>query len=114
MKISLDKDLVQNILIQETFYNQVPEYFFLKEVGSNIVMSISKDGSCSSCVENNLINPAIMTFISHTVNMYLDCGKDSLIKFKNFVKQFKNIQEDFEIAVLYKENDEGNVVELLI
>lgn len=114
MRISLDKDLVQNILIQENFYNQVPEFFFLKEVGSNIVMSISKDGSCSSCVENNLINPAIMTFISHTVNMYLDCGKDALDKFKKYVKDFKNIAEDFQIVVLYKENDEADVVELLI
>lgn len=114
MKISLDKELVKNILIQENFYNQVPEYFFLKEVGSNIVMSMSEDGSCSSCVENNLIIPAITTFISHTVNMYLDCGKESLNKFKQYIKYFKNITEDFEIAVLYKENEDGNIVELLI
>lgn len=114
MKVSLDKDLVRSILIQETFYNQVPEYFFLKEAGSNIVMSISQDGSCSSCVENNLINPTVMTFISHTVNMYLDCGKESLDKFKKYVKEFLQLSESFEISVLYKENEDTEVAELLI
>ena len=114
MKVNLDKDFVKEILIQETFYNQVPEYYYLKEAGYKIVQEMSKEGGCSSCAERNLIDPTIMAFISHTVNMLLDCGSDSLKNFKEYIRQYKNIQEDFSISVLYKENDESPIEEILV
>ena len=49
MKVNLDKDFVKEILIQETFYNQVPEYYYLKEAGYKIFQEMSKEGGCSSC-----------------------------------------------------------------
>jgi hypothetical protein len=114
MKISVDMELVKQILVVEDFYNKVPEYFFLKEAGSKIAEAMSRDGGCTSCTENNLINPTVAAFMSHTVNMYLDCGKEALDKFKAFIKSFKNIGEDFDIAVLYTETDESAITELLI
>jgi hypothetical protein len=114
MRIDLDREFVKEILIQENFYNAVPEYFFLKEAGAKIVEAISREGGCTSCTENNLINPTIMAFISHTVNMYLDCGIAAMEKFKLFVKDFKNITEDFSIVVLYKENEDMEIAELII
>ena len=114
MRIDLDRELVKEILIQETFYNTVPEYFFLKEAGAKIVEAISREGGCTSCTENNLINPTIMAFISHTVNMYLYCEPSSMDKLKLFIKDFKDIKESFSIIVLYKENEETEIVELSI
>jgi len=114
MRLNLSEELVRELIIQEAFYNSTPEFFFLKEAGANIAEAVSRPGGCTSCTEKNLIEPTILAFISHTVNMYLDCGKDSLFKFKQYVKQFKKIEEDFNIVVLYKENDDTDVVELLI
>jgi len=114
MKINLDKELVKEILIQELFYNRVPEYYYLKEAGYRIVQEMSKDGGCTSCTERNVIDPTIMAFISHTVNMLLDCGPSALVNFKNFVKDLKGIKEDFNVLVLYKENELSEIQELLI
>lgn len=114
MKISIDKNLVQELLVMEDFFNKVPEYFYLKEAGSRINEALGQEGGCSACTENNLINPTIMNFLSHTVNMYIDCGVDSLNKFKQFVKEYKNGGDDFQIGVFYKESDESEVVELII
>lgn len=107
-------ELVKQILVLEEFYNTVPEYFFLKEAGSKIAEAMSRDGGCTTCTENSLINPTVAAFMSHTVNMYLDCGKEALDKFKLFVASFKNIQDDFQISVLYTETDESEITELLI
>ena len=38
MKINLDKELVREILIQELFYNRVPEYYYLKEAGYKVII----------------------------------------------------------------------------
>jgi hypothetical protein len=114
MKIELDRDLVKNILAQENFYNSVPEFFFMKEMGSKIAEALSAPGGCSSCTENNLITPAIMTFISHSVNMYLDCGPESCVKLKNFIKEFIKCEEDLTVGIFYKENEEKPVEEILL
>lgn len=114
MKINLDKELVKEILIQELFYNKVPEYYYLKEAGYKIVQELSREGGCTSCAERNVIDPTIMAFISHTVNMLLDCGPSALVNFKNFVKDLKDIKEDFHVFVLYKENELSEIQELLI
>jgi ribose 5-phosphate isomerase len=114
MKIELNKDLVKEILVQETFYNTVPEFFFLKDAGAQIVEAMSRDGGCTTCTENNLINPTTMGFIAHAVNMYFDCGIGSLTNFKNFMRKFKNIEGDFSIALFYKESDEADIAEILI
>jgi hypothetical protein len=55
-----------------------------------------------------------MAFISHTVNMLLDCGPSALVNFKNFIKDLKDIKEDFSILVLYKENELSEIQELFI
>jgi hypothetical protein len=114
MKISIDVEFIKQLLSLEDFYNKVPEYFFLKEAGSQIVEAMSRDGGCTACTENNLIKPTVAAFMSHTVNMYLDCGKEALDKFKLFVKSFKNIEEDFQISVLYTEFEGAEITELLI
>lgn len=114
MKIELDKDLVKNILAQEEFYNSVPEFFFMKEVGSKIAEALATPGGCSSCTENNLIMPAVMNFISHAVNMYLDCGPSSCDKLKVFIKTFINCQEDLTVGILYKEDEETPIQEILL
>jgi hypothetical protein len=114
MKISVEKDLVKRILSQENFYNQVPEYFFMKEVGSQVAEALSMEGGCPSCIENNLIMPAVMNFISHTINMYLDCGPSSCQNLKKYIKEFVNAPEDLQIGLLYKENDDSDIVELII
>ncbi len=89
MKIELDKDLIKALLVQEYFYNIVYEYFFLKEAGAKIAEALSSPGGCSSCTERNIIDPSISAFMSHTVNMYLDCGPDALIRFKQYVRENK-------------------------
>jgi hypothetical protein len=114
MKINLDKDLIKEILIQETFYNRVPEFYYLKEAGYKIVQEMSREGGCTACAERNLIEPTVMSFISHTVNLLLECGRDSLIKFKDYVKDLLDIKEDFEISVLYKDTPESETTEILI
>ena len=82
MVVILNKDIIKNLLVQEQFFNEVPEYFFLKDAGSQISQALDDKGGCSSCTEKNLIDPSINSFISHTVNMRLDCGPESTIKFK--------------------------------
>lgn len=114
MKISVDIEFIKQILVVEDFYNKVPEYFFLKDAGSQIAEAMARDGACTSCTENNLIRPTVSAFMSHTVNMYLDCGKEALDKFKTFIKSFKNIEEDFHISVLYTETEGAEITELLI
>ena len=114
MKIMLDANIIKQLLVTEEFFNKVPEYFYLKEAGSRINQALSQEGGCSACTENNLINPTVMNFMSHTVNMYLDCGVDSLAKFKEYVRSTKGEDETFQIGVLYKENDLADVVELII
>lgn len=114
MRINLSEELIRNLIIREDFYNLVPEYFFLKEAGAKIAEAIASPGGCSSCTENNVVKPTIVAFMSHTVNIYLDCGPDSLIKFKQYIKNFKEIQEDFQIVVHYKETEEQDIQELLI
>ena len=114
MRINLTKELVVELLTKEDFYNLVPEFFFLKENGARIAEAIAAPGGCTSCTERNLIEPTVLTFISHLINMYLDCGKISTVKFKEYIKNINSIQEDFEIVTLYKENEESDVVEILI
>lgn len=114
MKINMDQQLIKELLMQEEFFNNVPEYFYLKETGSKVFQALSAQGGCPACVENNLINPSIAEFMSHTINMHLDCGKDATVKLKNFIKESKKIEVDFEISVFYKENESADVVELLI
>jgi hypothetical protein len=114
MKVDLNKDLVKEILIQEIFYNTVPEFFFLKDAGAQIVEATSRDGGCTACTERNLIDPTTMAFIAHAVNMYFDCGPQSMVNFKEFMRKFKNIEGDFHIAIFYKENDESEIAEILI
>lgn len=114
MKVNLDKGLIKEILIQETFYNRVPEFYYLKEAGYKIVQEMSREGGCTACAEKNLIDPTIMAFISHTVNLLLECGDQSLIKFKEFVKDLLEVKEDFQISVLYKDTPESEVTEILI
>lgn len=116
MKIELDKDLIKALLVQEYFYNVVYEYFFLKEAGSKIAEALGSPGGCSACTERNIIDPSISAFMSHTVNMYLDCGPESLIRFKQYIREFKQIpqHEEFYISVLYKDNDAAEIQELQI
>lgn len=116
MKIELDKDLIKALLVQEYFYNIVYEYFFLKEAGAKIAEALSSPGGCSACTERNIIDPSISAFMSHTVNMYLDCGPEALIRFKEYVRNFKEIPQDqeFYISVLYKDNDAAEIEELQI
>jgi hypothetical protein len=116
MKIELHKDLIKELLVQEYFYNIVYEYFFLKEAGSKIADALSSPGGCSACTEKNLIDPSISAFMSHTVNMYLDCGPEALVRFKNYIREYKQIlpDEEFYISVLYKDNDEAEIQELQI
>ena len=113
MKVSLDQDLVKAILPREDFYNEVPEFFFLKEAGSQIAEALSRDGGCTSCTENNLINPTMMAFIAHTVNMYMDCGARSCENLKAYIKKMAN-DNDITVSVLYRENDESELAEILI
>ena len=54
MKISIDKNLVKELLVMEDFFNKVPEYFYLKEAGSKINEALGQQGGCSACTENNL------------------------------------------------------------
>ena len=110
----LEAGLIKQLLVTEDFFNKVPEYFYLKEAGSRINQALNQEGGCSACTENNLINPTVMNFMSHAVNMYLDCGIDSLTKFKNYVKELYEGDDSFQIGMLYKENDEADVVELII
>ena len=116
MKIELDKNFIKELLVQESFYNIVYEYFFLKEAGAKIAEALSSPGGCSACTERNIIDPSISAFMSHTVNMYLDCGPEALIRFKEYVRNFKEIPQDqeFYISVLYKDNDAAEIEELLI
>lgn len=114
MKIELDKDLIKAILSQEDFYNSVPEFFFMKETGSKIAEALAVPGGCSSCTENNLIMPAVMTFISHAVNMYLDCGPESCYKLKAFIEKFIKPEEDLTVGIFYKENEEQPIQEILL
>lgn len=114
MKINMDQELIKALLMREDFFNKVPEYFYLKETGSKVFQALTAEGGCPACVENNLINPSIGEFMSHTINMYLDCGEEATSKLKSFIKAFKNINEDFNISVFYKESDEADIVELLI
>jgi hypothetical protein len=48
--------------------------------------------------------------------MYLDCGPDALIRFKQYVREFKQIPQDeeFYVSVLYKDNDAAEIQELQI
>ena len=112
MKISVDIEFIKQILVVEDFYNKVPEYFFLKDAGAQIVEATSRDGGCTACTERNLIDPTTMAFIAHAVNMYFDCGPQSMVNFKEFMRKFKNIEGDFHIAIFYKENDESEIVSL--
>jgi len=114
MKINMDQELIKELLMQEEFFNKVPEYFYLKETGSKVFQALTAEGGCPSCVENNLINPSIAEFMSHTINMYLDCGKESTLKLKNFIKESKKIEEEFQISAFYKQDEAADIVELLI
>ena len=114
MKVGLDRNLVKDILIQETFYNQVPEYYYLKEAGYKIVQEMSKEGGCSSCAERNIIEPTIAAFVSHTVNLYLDCGPQALEKFKKYLREFLEAGEDFEVYVMYKNHENEEPTEIVI
>jgi hypothetical protein len=114
MKISLDKEIVKNILIQEEFYTKVPEYYFLKEAGYKILTEMSREGGCSACSERNLIEPTVSAFISHTVNLLFDCGPEALVNFKNFARLLMDGGDDFQIGVFYKDNDDAEIQELLI
>jgi len=111
MIVVLNKDIVKNLLVQEQFFNEVPEYFFLKDAGSQISQALDDKGGCSSCTEKNLIEPAINSFISHTVNMRLDCGAESTIKFKHFLRKAFQ-QEDIVVKVLYKPDENSEIEEL--
>lgn len=112
-KLAITQQVVRDLLTRENFYNEVPEYFFLKEAGAKIVAAMDDKGGCSSCTENNLVQPTISAFISHTVNMRLDCGEESMIKFKNFVRTLAKNPE-LEITIFYKEHDEAEAVELFL
>jgi len=114
MKVMLEAGLIKQLLVTEDFFNKVPEYFYLKEAGSRINQAMSQEGGCSACTENNLINPTVMNFMSHAVNMYLDCGPDALTKFKKYVQALYNEDDTFQIGMFYKENDEAEVVELIV
>jgi hypothetical protein len=116
MKIELDKNFIKELLVQESFYNIVYEYFFLKEAGAKIADALGSPGGCSACTEKNLIDPSVSAFMSHTVNMYLDCGPEALIRFKIYVRMLREIPQDeeFYISVLYKDNDGAEIQELLI
>jgi hypothetical protein len=52
--------------------------------------------------------------MSHVVNLLIECGHDSLVKFKEYVKDLLDIKEDFEISVLYKDTPESETTEILI
>lgn len=114
MRINLSEELIRSLIIREDFYNLVPEYFFLKEAGAKIAEAVARPGGCTQCTENSLVKPTIVAFMSHTVNMYLDCGKDALSKFKEYIRLLENTQEDFQIVVHYKETEEQDIQELLI
>jgi hypothetical protein len=45
--------------------------------------------------------------------MRLDCGEESMIKFKNFVRTLAKNPE-LEITIFYKEHDEAEAVELFL
>jgi len=110
MIIVLNKEIVKKLLMDEQFYNSVPEFFFLKEAGSRIVDALDDAGGCTPCTEKNLIEPTIGAFISHTVNMRLDCGPESTAKLKQFFN--KGYNTEVTLKVLYKPNDDSEIEEL--
>ena len=112
-KLAITQQVVRDLLTRENFYNEVPEYFFLKEAGAKIVAAMDDEGGCSSCIENNLIQPTISAFISHTVNMRLDCGEGAMLNFKKFIRELAK-KPDLEITIFYKEHDEAEATELFL
>lgn len=113
MNITLNKDIIKEIIVIEEFFNQVPEYFFLKEAGAKISAALDDKGGCAPCTESGLVNPTIAAFISHTVNMRMDCGPESVEKFKQFLKTFYNNPE-LVLKVFFKETEDSEIVEFEI